>query len=431
MRVAFKTFGCRLNQAETERFAAGFAAAGWQVVSWGTPADVAVIHGCAVTGTAEQECLRLARGVKRHAQQAGVPEPFVVLVGCVVEAAANRGPVPGVDLLVPRRDKERLAAIVFASLGGTPSGSSGPCELLERDDGHPRPSHRVRALLKVQDGCDFFCSYCIVPHLRGAPVSRPWHLVLDEARALAQAGCAEIVVTGCNVACYRDGARGLADLVAAIAALDEVQRIRLSSIEPATAERAIVDLMAACPKLCRYLHLPLQSGDAEMLRRMRRRYTPEAFAETVRHAAARIPDLGLGTDVITGFPGETDAAFDRTRELLAGLPFSNLHVFPYSERPGTPAAGFGEAVPRPVRKARAAELIRLREEKRQAFAQTFVGRPVEVLVERIGRDGLARGWTGPYLDCRVAGIGRAAVGTVVTFTPSRAGQGMLFGAAGA
>ena len=280
----------------------------------------------------------------------------------------------------------------------------------------------------MQDGCDFFCSYCIVPHTRGAPVSRPWQAVLDEAHALAQAGFAELVVAGCNAACYRDGTRGLADLIAALAAIDEVQRIRLGSVEPSTSEREIVDLMAACPKLCRHLHLPLQSGDAATLRRMGRRYTPEEYAATVRDAARRMPDLGLGTDIIAGFPGETDEAFERTRQFVAALPFNNLHVFPYSERPGTLAAAFADAVPPAVRKARARTLIRLREEQRRAFARQFVGRPVETLIEGIGKDGRGHGWSGQYLDCRVAGVSRAEIGRIVAFTPDSADGSVLCGA---
>ncbi|MEI8244127.1 MAG: MiaB/RimO family radical SAM methylthiotransferase [bacterium] len=417
MRIAFKTFGCRLNQAETDRFIADSAAAGWQVVPFAAPADVVVIHGCAVTHTAELKCQQLARGIKRAALAAGAASPFVVLVGCVVEADAARQDVAGVDLLVARGDKERLVEIVCARLGEVAPDRSDPSDLSDRPD-LPPPPRRKRAFLKVQDGCDFCCSYCIVPHTRGAPVSRPWPRVLDEARALAQAGFAELVVTGCNVACYRDGARGLADLLAAIAALDAVQRIRLSSVEPGTSEREIIDLMSACRKLCRYLHLPLQSGDAGTLRRMGRTYTPESFAAMAQYAAQRMPDLGLGTDIIAGFPGETDAAFERTRQFVAALPFSNLHIFPYSERPGTPAETFADRVPVSVRKARARELIRLGVEMRQAFARRFVGRTVDVLIEHISKDGRGCGWSSEYLGCRVAGVGRAQIGRIVPFTPA-------------
>ncbi|MEI6211542.1 MAG: MiaB/RimO family radical SAM methylthiotransferase [bacterium] len=418
MRVAFKTFGCRLNQAETEQFAADFTSAGWHVVPPAAPADVVVIHGCAVTHTAEQQGLQMARSIKRTARMAGQQEPFVALVGCVVEADAARRAVAGVDLLVTRDGKDRLAAIVQAHL----SARALPAHALpELPDPSIRP-RRKRALLKVQDGCDFFCSYCIVPHTRGLPVSRPWQQVLDEARALSQAGFSELVVTGCNMACYRDGTRGLPDLLAALVSIAEVPRLRLGSIEPATSELEIIELMSSCSKICRHLHLPLQSGDAATLRRMRRRYTPESYAAIVQAAMRRLPDLGLGTDLIVGFPGESDESFARTIQFVESLPFSNLHVFPYSARPGTTAAELPEAVPPAVRKARAQELLRLREEKRRAFALQFVGRPVDVLIERLDTDGFGCGWSGAYLDCRVPGISRSQRGRIVRFTPTGVGE---------
>ena len=421
MRVAIKTFGCRLNQAETAQFEQDFVAAGFQVVAFGDAVDVAVVHGCAVTRKAEKDALRVARGIKRAAHDAGAPEPFVVMVGCVVEANASRTEMDGVDLLVARADKARLVEIVLAQMG-QPVAWHGAATAAKHFG-------RQRALVKVQDGCNFFCAYCIVPHTRGAPVSRTFDDVLAETRALAQAGVQEIVLAGCNVACYCDHGRGLVELVAAIAAQDEVRRIRLSSIEPATVEREIVDLMAKNQRICRYLHLPLQSGDVEMLRAMRRRYTPEAYAEVVRHAQRLMPDLGLGTDVITGFPGESDAAFANTRRMIEELPFNNLHVFPYSERPGTDAAKMGASVPPAVRKARANELIQIGVRKRQLFAESFVGRPVETLIEGGWKNGVGRGWTGAYLESCVTGVSQSAVGTIVRFTPQRVVDGVLQGAA--
>ncbi len=409
MRVAIQTFGCRLNQAESDRMAADFAAAGCEIVPASAAAEAVVIHGCAVTQVAAQESRQAARRVKRAAHVAGVPAPLVVLVGCVVEADGRVPVVPDVDLLVAREDKERLAALVLARLGQV-AGATPPVA-------RPRRARRTRALLKVQDGCDFFCAYCIVPHTRGAPVSRPWQQVLDEARTLARAGFAELVVTGCNIACYRDGGRGLVELLAALAALPEVTRIRLGSIEPATVEREIVDLMAGCDKLCRFLHLPLQSGDAAVLQRMGRRYTPEAYLEVVQTALRRLPGVGLGTDLLVGFPGESEAAFAGTRQLVAALPFSKVHVFPYSERPGTPAATFAGVVAPAVRKARARELTRLGETQRQLFARQWVGQRVAVLIEGVDAAGVGHGWSGEYLECRVAGVRPTARGQIVPFTP--------------
>jgi threonylcarbamoyladenosine tRNA methylthiotransferase MtaB len=424
VRIAFKTLGCRLNQAETDGFAAEFAAAGWQVVPFGAPADAVIVHSCAVTRTAERDGLRVARGIKRQTHASPHAEPFVALVGCAVDADPPQLVVAGVDLLVPRAAQARLVDLVTAGVSRTrpePSPASA-------DAGHaPR---RKRALLKIQDGCDFGCAYCIVPHTRGGPVSRPFDACLVEGAALLAAGYREIVLAGCNVGCYRDGRRHLPELVAALAQLDGIGRIRLSSIEPSTVEREIVDLMASCPKLCRHLHLPLQSGDADVLRAMGRHYTPGDYEAILSYAQTRIPDLGLGCDIITGFPGETPAAFEHTRRLVADWPFSNLHVFPYSERPGTPAADLPGAVPRAERKARARALIDLLAPKRQAFAATFVGRPVEVVIEHVTPGGHGHGWSGPYLACRVAGVARELIGQIIAFTPIAAVDGVLDGRAG-
>jgi threonylcarbamoyladenosine tRNA methylthiotransferase MtaB len=422
MRVAVQTFGCRLNQAESERMAADFAAAGCRVVPASAAAEVVVIHGCAVTQVAAQESRQAARRAKRRAQAAGRPEPLVVLVGCVVEADGRVPVVPEVDLLVSREEKERLAPLVLARLGqeGAPVAvSAAPAR------------RRTRALLKVQDGCNFGCAYCIVPHTRGAPVSRPWQQVLDEARARAAAGFSEIVVTGCNLACYRDGSRGLVELLAALAELPEAPRIRLGSIEPATVEREVVGLMAGSGRICHFLHLPLQSGDGGVLRRMGRRYTPEAYYETVQALLHRLPRLGLGTDLLTGFPGETPEAFERTRELFGALPFSKVHVFPYSERPGTPAAAFADAVPPPLRKARARALTRLGAAGREAYARQWIGRPVELLIEGVDAAGNGHGWSGEYLACRVAGVAPEARGQILSFTPQDVAPGGVLLGAGA
>jgi len=417
MTVSFKTFGCRLNRAETAQFEAGFAAAGFLRVPFGTPADCIVIHTCAVTQSAESESLKTIRSLRKKE-----PRAFLVLAGCAVETAgAETLRSLGIDLVVPRDQKDRLADFVTRHL---------------RTSGHvcPPPSHAAplvpsrstkRASLKIQDGCDFFCTYCIVPHTRGQPRSHPFEACLDEARALIHAGFHEIVVTGCNIACYADGNRTLVDLLDALTDLPGLGRLRLGSIEPGTVERDVIAFMTDSPKLCKFLHLPIQSGDDGILASMRRRYTVDAVSQTVREALHRMPYLGLGADIIVGFPGETPAAFENTRALLEELPFSNLHIFPYSERPGTPASTFGGAVPEPERKSRVAELNHLKALKRADFAQRFIGRAVDVLVEHIDDAGLAHGWTGEYLSCRISGLSEAHITRLVTCVPHASEKGML------
>lgn len=414
-RLSIRTFGCRLNQAESAALAAGLVNAGFRLVDAGEPsADVCVIHACAVTRTAERECLRWVRRLDRRR-----PRPLITLTGCLAQAIAlspadrNR-----IDLLVGQRQKWSLPETLRDRLQINPA----PIPLTPRIPHFPG----TRAWLRIQDGCDFNCAYCIVPRARGAPCVRPFNTLLAEARQLIEAGYAELVVTGANIGLYRDGSgRGLAELLAALAALPGLGRLRLGSIEPGTVETQVIDLMAIEPRLCRSLHLPLQSGDPGVLRAMRRRYTPEQYLETVRNALRRLPGLGLGTDLIAGFPGEDADAFEHTCSLVKQLPFANLHVFPYSERPGTPAATFGQSVPIAERKSRAARLIALGHTSRAAYAQRFKGRQVDVLIEQRGAGPQAFGYSSEYLATEIRDAGLTAAGDLVSATVRTVRRGQL------
>lgn len=417
LRVSFKTLGCRLNQAETAQLAALFRAAGYETAAQGQAADVSVIHTCTVTRTAERECLRLARS----ARQAN-PETLVVLAGCAVEAAdPDALASAGADLLVGQQDKWRLPELVRAKMAGSPL----PSEPAPPSKEPPVPSFQTtRALVKVQDGCSFRCAYCIVPDARGEPRSRPAAEIVREAEALAAQGYREIVLTGANLGCYADGNGGLVALLRSLDRVSGIERIRLSSVEISTVEREVVDCLLESPKLCRYLHLPLQSGDDGVLARMRRRYRADDYRRLVDYALKRLPLLGLGTDVLVGFPGEDERAFNRTLDLVRELPFSNLHVFPYSSRPGTPAAAMPDPVPSPERKERARAVIRLGQAKRIQFAADFVGRGVSVLIESSdGKTG--SGWTSEYLEARLP-AGPEMVNRIAGFRPTRSDGATLW-----
>ena len=375
MRIAFKTFGCRLNHAEALDAEARFQADGHLIVDLDAayPPDVIVVRGCSVTAKAQHECEKEIARLRRR-----FPAAEIRLKGCLPAASA-----------VSARRKEETS-------------------------GSPIPLRTSRAYLKVQDGCSGRCAFCIVPRFRGPPVSVPFDHVLARARAFLAAGYRELVVTGCNLALYHDAGRRLPDLLAALAALTgptPVHRIRLGSLEPGLCGPALLDVMAAHPNICRFLHLSLQSASNHILKRMNRPYAVEdvsAFCARAVHLLG--PRLALGADVIAGFPGETDSDHAATRCFLANplnrstapdvsrVPFfSLLHVFPYSERPGTQAATMEGALPRPVRLARARELEALGRRQRAAFARSFVGREVEVCVERGGD----HGWTAEYLPCRL------------------------------
>jgi len=275
----------------------------------------------------------------------------------------------------------------------------------------------TRALVKAQDGCNFRCSYCIVPDARGLPTSRPLQAVLDDVAGLAKRGFREVVITGANIGCYRDGRSNLVDLLEAVESIDDIARIRISSIESTTVERDVIDFMATSTKLCHFLHLPLQSGDDETLDRMGRRYSVAEYRSVVDYAVGHVPDLGLGTDIIVGFPGETDTAFANTMACVQDLPFSNLHVFSYSQRRGTPAADMPDQVDAAVKKVRSARLIEVGKAKRAAFAGSFIGKPVTALVERVKEDGTATGWTDQYLPVRITNS-TPQVNDIITFTPT-------------
>lgn len=385
--VSFQTVGCRLNQAETARLRALFQAAGYRVVPFGSACQVCVIHGCAVTAKAEQNSARLARGAKR---QTGA---FVVLTGCPVSAGGRVLQVPDVaDLLVGQADKFRLPALLAEH--GFPSTAPGALPTLPLFD-------TTRAIVKIQDGCDFHCAYCIVPHARGPAWSRPFEEIIGEINGLAQAGYREIVLTGANIGCYKDHGRKLACLLRRIETVPALERIRLSSIEVSTVEREVIDCMAASRKLCRCLHLPMQSGSDPVLRAMRRRYAIREYGDVVAYAVGRVEGIGVGTDVLVGFPGEREADFDATEAMIAQGPFSNVHVFAYSLRPGTPAAMMKAQVPDSEKRRRVSKLLALAREKRMAFARRWVGREVAVLVEAVNAAGVATGWTGEYLPARI------------------------------
>ena len=371
------------------------ASAGWAEVPFGEPAEVNILHTCAVTANAEKECLRAIR--LAHAKQPGT---FLVVTGCAVEAGTRERLLRlGASLVVAHPDRDALPQLVLERFPAAAALDNSP------------PPLPVRPPLKVQDGCSFFCSYCIVPHTRGVPVSRPLATCLNDAARLIAAGHRELVVTGCNLACYADGGSRLPDLLAELQKLPGLGRLRIGSLEPGINEVEIARSMPGSPKICRFLHLPVQSGATEVLKRMGRRYNADELRRRLDEICAAVPQIGLGADLITGFPGETEWDFSQTRRLVEDYPFSNLHVFPYSERPGTPAAAFPDKIPVAERKRRAAELIELRKAKRAVFAASWAGRQTEVLVERYEK-GVSSGWSGEYLPVKIAG--NLPIGTLVT-----------------
>ncbi len=372
--VSFTTLGCRLNQAESDSMAEDLAGAGIVPVAPGEDPDVVVVNTCTVTREATKASrMAIRRAIRKH------PEAKVVVAGCyAVSNPEEVAAIDGVDVLVDNDSKERFAEV----LGLTPTvgpllhiGVRKPVEL----------PYRVRANLKVQTGCDEWCSFCIIPKTRGPLRSMDEDSLLSDARARVRAGARELVLTGVHLGKYTydqgGDERALVKLFARLLDIDGVWRLRLSSILSRHLTEELVSFMAEEPRMCRYLHVPLQSGDPSILTGMNRPYSIGEYVESVGRAQELLPGVALATDIIVGFPGETDAAFDNTMQVVRELQFSKLHVFRYSARPDTAAAEMTEEVPSDVMKARSKALIALGNEIRSGFLRSHLGRPLEVLVE--------------------------------------------------
>ncbi len=388
MRVSFHTLGCRLNQAETALAADDLSRHGWEVVPWLSDADVLVINSCAVTGEASRKTRQAVSAARRR-----FPGAVIVVMGCDANVDDWTGKA---GLVAPHPMTRPLSELLSEKLPfHACPGKEGDGFRIE---GAARFAERTRANLKVQDGCNFFCSYCIVPHSRGRARSRALDDVLREANELLEAGYRELVLCGVNLTTYRDSGVDLAGLIEKLLALGDGFRIRLGSSEPGEVVGRVVDVMETEPRLCRFLHLPLQYGENTVLKRMRRHYTAVQYAEMVQTAAERIPGLCVGADIITGFPGEDEHLFEECRTFVDKLPFGLLHVFPYSPRPGTPAAEYPDRPSRREAEERASVLSGIGARKALEFAESQVGKVLDVLVEEDGA-----GWTDNYLHVKIRG----------------------------
>jgi threonylcarbamoyladenosine tRNA methylthiotransferase MtaB len=398
-KVAIETMGCRLNQAESALLQSRFAQKGYALTTDPLAADLFVLHTCTLTSQATAKCRRRLRWlVKRN------PDACVAAIGCYAQTdAAELADIPGVDFVVGTADKLRLADIIPApvKLPETAVINNTVTRHGFQIDGVGAYPLHTRANLKIQEGCDFVCAFCIIPRSRGRARSRDYNDIVREARALVGLGHRELVITGVNVGTYRDGARSLADVVKALSDIDGLERIRISSIEPTTIQNELLDEMATGGKLCRYLHVPLQSGDGEVLARMRRRYDADAYRDFMEMAIARVPGIGLGSDVMVGFPGESETAFERSCEMVRALPFVNVHVFGFSARPRTSAYGMDDQIaPAEVRR-RSQHLQRLALANKHGVYTAHVGSELDILFEREGAEGVYEGFSDTYIRVRM------------------------------
>ena len=403
LTVGFYTLGCKVNQQETNAVAAKFKAGGFCEVAFDSPADIYVINTCVVTRQAEQKSQALAkRQKKKH------PTAFVVLAGCFPQVATDKASSLGMDLVVGSNDKGRIVELVQQALAKeeqqvhiTPWGIDTAFEVVAEE----YSTDRTRATLKVQDGCEQYCAYCIIPYARGPERSLPLVAVRQQAKALLKQGYKEIILSGIHLGAYGRDLRpelSLAMLVGALAELPGLVRLRLGSVEPTDISAELITALSQHQNICRHLHIPLQSGSLAVLERMGRHYSPQDFNGMVHSLRQALPGIGITSDVIVGFPGESAQDFQKSLDFVRVMEFARMHVFRYSRRPGTRAADMKEQILDSVKDTRYAAMQQVAGAAEQRFHSSHLGKIVEVLVEK-EPGGLRVGHTSSYLKVAFPG----------------------------
>lgn len=400
-RAAYYTLGCKLNYAETSAIARSLEKEGFQRVDFGEQADLTVINTCSVTENADRE----TRSIVSRALRSN-PDSQVVLTGCYAQLRPEEvGAIPGVDLVLGAQDKFQIARFLGNGEKRT-QAEVHSCAIEEVDQfiGSYSIGDRTRSFLKVQDGCDYKCTYCTIPKARGISRSDRLENVVQKATEIAAQGIREIVLTGVNTGDYGKGEFGnkkhehtFMDLLQALDRVSGIDRIRISSLEPNLLHEEMVEFVARSHRFVPHFHLPLQSGNDEILGKMKRRYQRALYRERLEWIMEQMPDACIGADVLVGFPGETEQHFADTHQFLSDLPISYLHVFTYSERPGTEAVSMDQVVPMPQRKERNQRLRLLSEKKRNLFYRSHIGSQRRVLWEAKEKDGMMQGYTENYI----------------------------------
>ncbi len=408
-KVFITTLGCKVNQFESAAFKTGFKERGMAIVGTSEEADLIVINTCAVTAAAGAQSRQTIRQALRHNSSAKI-----IITGCYAEIAAKElteeKELQGREFsLIGNSKKDGLVAGALKKESETQEIIMGAineareiCRLPVR-----RFGERARAYLRIQDGCESFCTYCIVPYTRGPSRSLPVNEVIDQARIFVAEGHKEIVLTGIHLGYYGKELAGNVDLISLLDQLTLATpeaSYRISSLEPLEISESLLSLMQERKNIQPHLHIPLQSGNDEILAKMNRRYTVDQFQQVIALCRQYLPDAALGIDILAGFPGETDEQFTAAENFLQSLSFTYLHVFPYSIRPGTVAAGFKKQVPKKIKDTRVARLRMLSDQKKIAFYRSQLGRIRPVLVEgKRDSDGMLKGFTDNYIAIRFAG----------------------------
>ena len=402
--IAAYTLGCKVNQYDTEAMLESFERAGYVSVPFSDEADVYLVNTCTVTGTGDQKSLKTVRRVARTH-----PDCAIIVAGCLAQREAEEiAQMDNVRLVIGvQRRAEVVELLEQAVVDGKAYNAVAPLKgagfenlFVSRHEG------KTRATMKIQEGCDRWCTYCIIPSVRGPIRSRPLDEIRAEAQSLAAAGFKEVVLTGIHLTSYgreQHGAITLLDAIRAVHEVEGIERIRLGSLEPVIVTGAFVQGIAAMPKVCHQFHLALQSGSDTVLARMRRRYTSGEFLAACAMLRGAFEDCALTTDVMTGNPGETEEEFAQTVDTCQKAGFARMHVFPYSEREGTKAAAMEGSVPRHVREERARYLIAVGRVLERAALEGRIGKTEDVLIEEIDAQGRGTGYTGGYMRVHVQG----------------------------
>ena len=416
-KIAFYTLGCKVNQADTASMENLFLRSGHQLVSFDGEADVYIINTCVVTNTGQRKSRQtIHRAIRKN------PNVLIVVTGCYPQTAAEEvKAIAGVDMIIGNQDRAQIVQLVEERLAHRQTDTLDAVHKLTASTAFEEMAagditDKTRAFLKIQEGCNQFCTYCIIPYARGPLRSRSLESICTETQRLISAGFKEIVLIGIHLGCYgKENPDGptLYDAVKTVLGVPGVQRLRLGSLESVEVEPRLLTLMQEDARFCRHLHLPLQSGCDKTLQAMHRPYTTAKFKTLLADIKTKVPDIAITTDVIAGFPGETEADFETTCKFAESCGFSKMHIFPFSARKGTPAEKFAGAVTEAVKKERADILGRIDETMHKTFLQAMVGQTAEVLFEQSAGEDYFEGLTGNYQRVFVKSGGRNLGGEIL------------------
>lgn len=416
-KIAFYTLGCKVNQADTASMENLFLRSGHQLVSFDGEADVYIINTCVVTNTGQRKSRQtIHRAIRKN------PNALIVVTGCYPQTAAEEvKAIAGVDMIIGNQDRAQIVQLVEERLAHRQTDTLDAVHKLTASTAFEEMAagditDKTRAFLKIQEGCNQFCTYCIIPYARGPLRSRSLESIRTETQRLISAGFKEIVLIGIHLGCYgKENPDGptLYDAVKTVLDVPGVQRLRLGSLESVEVEPRLLTLMQEDARFCRHLHLPLQSGCDKTLQAMHRPYTTAKFKTLLADIKTKVPDIAITTDVIVGFPGETEAYFETTCKFAESCGFSKMHIFPFSARKGTPAEKFAGAVTEAVKKERADILGRIDETMHKAFLQAMVGQTAEILFEQPAGEDYFEGLTGNYQRVFVKCGGRNLGGEIL------------------